>query len=48
MAAAIGQHARVALVQGAGHGVHLERPSELAVLVQEFLDATLGSPGSER
>jgi 2-succinyl-6-hydroxy-2,4-cyclohexadiene-1-carboxylate synthase len=48
MAAAIGPHARVALVQGAGHAVHLERPSELAVLVQEFLDATLGSPGSER
>ena len=48
MAAAIGPHARVALVHGAGHAVHLERPSELAVLVQEFLDATLGSPGSER
>jgi 2-succinyl-6-hydroxy-2,4-cyclohexadiene-1-carboxylate synthase len=47
MAAAIGPHARVALVQGAGHAVHLERPAELAALVQEFLDATLGSPGSE-
>jgi len=47
MAAAIGPHARVALVQGAGHAVHLERPAELAALVQEFLDAALGSPGSE-
>ena len=47
MAAAIGPHARVALVQGAGHAVHLERPAELATLVQEFLDTTLGSPGSE-
>jgi 2-succinyl-6-hydroxy-2,4-cyclohexadiene-1-carboxylate synthase len=47
MAAAIGPHARVALVHGAGHAVHLERPAELAALVQEFLDATLGSPGSE-
>jgi 2-succinyl-6-hydroxy-2,4-cyclohexadiene-1-carboxylate synthase len=48
MAAAIGPHARVALVPGAGHAVHLERPAELAALVQEFLDAPLGSPGSER
>ncbi|HEY8555915.1 MAG TPA: alpha/beta fold hydrolase [Actinomycetes bacterium] len=47
MAAAIGPHARVALVHGAGHAVHLERPAELAALVQEFLDAALGSPGSE-
>jgi 2-succinyl-6-hydroxy-2,4-cyclohexadiene-1-carboxylate synthase len=48
MAAAIGPHARVALVPGAGHAVHLERPAELAALVQEFLDAPLGSPGPER
>jgi 2-succinyl-6-hydroxy-2,4-cyclohexadiene-1-carboxylate synthase len=47
MAAAIGPHARVALVHGAGHAVHLERPAELAALMQEFLDAALGSPGSE-
>jgi 2-succinyl-6-hydroxy-2,4-cyclohexadiene-1-carboxylate synthase len=46
MAAAIGPHARVALVPGAGHAVHLERPAELAALVEEFLDATPGSPGS--
>ena len=42
MAAAIGPHARVALVPGAGHAVHLERPAELAALVEEFLDAGLG------
>jgi 2-succinyl-6-hydroxy-2,4-cyclohexadiene-1-carboxylate synthase len=48
MAAAIGPHARVALVQGAGHAVHLERPAELAALMQEFLDAALGSPGRSR
>jgi 2-succinyl-6-hydroxy-2,4-cyclohexadiene-1-carboxylate synthase len=40
MAAAIGRQARVALVAGAGHAVHLERPAELAALVEEFLDAT--------
>jgi 2-succinyl-6-hydroxy-2,4-cyclohexadiene-1-carboxylate synthase len=37
MAAAIGPAARVALVGGAGHAVHLERPAELAALVEEFL-----------
>jgi 2-succinyl-6-hydroxy-2,4-cyclohexadiene-1-carboxylate synthase len=42
MAAAIGPRARVALVPGAGHAVHLERPAELAALVEEFLDAGLG------
>jgi 2-succinyl-6-hydroxy-2,4-cyclohexadiene-1-carboxylate synthase len=47
MAAAIGPHARMALVPGAGHAVHLERPAELAALVEEFLDATLGGAGSE-
>jgi 2-succinyl-6-hydroxy-2,4-cyclohexadiene-1-carboxylate synthase len=37
MAAAIGPAARVALVGEAGHAVHLERPAELAALVEEFL-----------
>jgi 2-succinyl-6-hydroxy-2,4-cyclohexadiene-1-carboxylate synthase len=41
MAAAIGPRARVALVPGAGHAVHLERPAELAALVEQFLDAHL-------
>jgi 2-succinyl-6-hydroxy-2,4-cyclohexadiene-1-carboxylate synthase len=41
MAAAIGPQARVALVEGAGHAVHLERPAELAALIEELLDATL-------
>ena len=40
MADAAGGHARVALVQGAGHAVPLERPAELAALVEELLDAT--------
>jgi 2-succinyl-6-hydroxy-2,4-cyclohexadiene-1-carboxylate synthase len=40
MADAAGGRARVALVQGAGHAVPLERPAELAALVQELLDAT--------
>ncbi len=38
MAAAIGPHAAVALVAGAGHAAHLERPAEVAVLVERFLD----------
>jgi 2-succinyl-6-hydroxy-2,4-cyclohexadiene-1-carboxylate synthase len=42
MAAAIGPGARVGLVPGAGHAVHLERPVETAVLVEEFLADTLG------
>src|SRR5215217_505692 len=41
MAAAIGPQARVALIEGAGHAVHLERPAELAALIEEFLDATV-------
>jgi len=41
MAAAIGPQARVALIEGAGHAVHLERPAELAALIDEFLDAIL-------
>jgi 2-succinyl-6-hydroxy-2,4-cyclohexadiene-1-carboxylate synthase len=43
MAAAIGPSARVAVVGGAGHAVHLERPAELAALVEKFLDAA-GAP----
>jgi 2-succinyl-6-hydroxy-2,4-cyclohexadiene-1-carboxylate synthase len=37
MAAAIGLAARRALVPGAGHAVHLERPAELAALLDGFL-----------
>jgi 2-succinyl-6-hydroxy-2,4-cyclohexadiene-1-carboxylate synthase len=37
MAAAIGPAARVALVPGAGHAAHLERPAALAGLVEELL-----------
>jgi 2-succinyl-6-hydroxy-2,4-cyclohexadiene-1-carboxylate synthase len=37
MAAAIGPSAQVAIVAGAGHAVHLERPAELAALVERFL-----------
>jgi 2-succinyl-6-hydroxy-2,4-cyclohexadiene-1-carboxylate synthase len=40
LAAAIGRRARVALVPGAGHAVPLERPAQLAALVEAFLDAT--------
>ena len=39
MAAAIGPAARVALVPGAGHAVHLERPDATAELVEGFLAA---------
>ena len=39
MARAIGPSAEVALVPGAGHAVHLERPAEVASLLEEFLDA---------
>ena len=47
MATSIGRQARVALVEGAGHAVHLERPAELAALVEAFLDATLpGRPAA--
>jgi 2-succinyl-6-hydroxy-2,4-cyclohexadiene-1-carboxylate synthase len=49
MAAAIGPSARVATVPGAGHPVHLERPAELATLIEEFLTAAepgpAGNPG---
>jgi 2-succinyl-6-hydroxy-2,4-cyclohexadiene-1-carboxylate synthase len=37
MAAAIGPNARVELVPGAGHAVHLERPDAMAALLEEFL-----------
>ncbi|MCZ7527244.1 MAG: alpha/beta fold hydrolase [Acidimicrobiia bacterium] len=37
MAAAIGPHARVALVPGAGHAVPLEAPDRLAALLTEHL-----------
>ena len=37
MAAAIGPSARVAVVPGAGHAVQLERPAELAALVEAFV-----------
>jgi len=45
MAAAIGPAARVALVPGAGHAAHLERPSEVAALVEKFLSARM-PPGT--
>jgi 2-succinyl-6-hydroxy-2,4-cyclohexadiene-1-carboxylate synthase len=37
MAAAIGPTARVALVPGAGHAAHLERPATTAALIEELL-----------
>jgi 2-succinyl-6-hydroxy-2,4-cyclohexadiene-1-carboxylate synthase len=46
MAAAVGPRARVALVPEAGHAVHLERPAELAALVEDFLDAGRPAAGS--
>jgi pimeloyl-ACP methyl ester carboxylesterase len=45
MAAAIGPAARVELVPGAGHAVHLERPAAAAALVEEFLASALGRQG---
>jgi 2-succinyl-6-hydroxy-2,4-cyclohexadiene-1-carboxylate synthase len=45
MAAAAGPAARVALVPGAGHAVHLERPDETAALVEAFLAAALDRGG---
>ena len=38
MAARIGASAEVALVPAAGHAAHLERPAEIAVLVERFLE----------
>jgi 2-succinyl-6-hydroxy-2,4-cyclohexadiene-1-carboxylate synthase len=40
MAAAIGPAAQVALVPGAGHAAHLERPAATAALLEEFLART--------
>ena len=37
MAAAIGPAAQVALVPGAGHAAHLERPAATAAVIEEFL-----------
>jgi 2-succinyl-6-hydroxy-2,4-cyclohexadiene-1-carboxylate synthase len=42
MAAAAGPGARVALVAGAGHAAHLERPAVVAALIERFL----GDPGA--
>jgi len=39
--------ARVALVPGAGHAAHLERPAEVTALIEEFLTASLGDPPGE-
>jgi 2-succinyl-6-hydroxy-2,4-cyclohexadiene-1-carboxylate synthase len=44
MAAAAGPGVRVALVPGAGHAVHLERPGAVAALAEEFL-ASATPPG---
>jgi 2-succinyl-6-hydroxy-2,4-cyclohexadiene-1-carboxylate synthase len=41
MAAAIGPRARVALIPGAGHAAHLERPEEVAAMVRDFLATTV-------
>jgi 2-succinyl-6-hydroxy-2,4-cyclohexadiene-1-carboxylate synthase len=43
MAAAIGPTARLALVPGAGHAVHLERPAVVAKLLDGFLAAHLAT-----
>jgi 2-succinyl-6-hydroxy-2,4-cyclohexadiene-1-carboxylate synthase len=44
VAAAVGPPARVALVPGAGHAAHLERPAEVAALLEEFLAQHLAAP----
>jgi 2-succinyl-6-hydroxy-2,4-cyclohexadiene-1-carboxylate synthase len=44
MAAAIGPTSRVALVPGAGHAAHLERPAEMAAMIDAFLSARLRDP----
>jgi 2-succinyl-6-hydroxy-2,4-cyclohexadiene-1-carboxylate synthase len=44
MAAAIGPAAHLQLVPDAGHAAHLERPAELAALLDEFLTAHLSAP----
>jgi 2-succinyl-6-hydroxy-2,4-cyclohexadiene-1-carboxylate synthase len=45
MANAIGQAARVAVVPGAGHAAHLERPAATAALLEAFLAAAEAGPG---
>jgi 2-succinyl-6-hydroxy-2,4-cyclohexadiene-1-carboxylate synthase len=45
LAAAAGP-AQVALIPGAGHAVHLERPAATAALVERFLNHHLGPPAS--
>ena len=37
MAAAIGDNAEVAIIPGAGHAAHLERPDELIAVLRDFL-----------
>jgi 2-succinyl-6-hydroxy-2,4-cyclohexadiene-1-carboxylate synthase len=48
MAAAVGPGARVALVPGAGHAVHLERPDAVAALVEELPGDPAGGGGAAR
>src|SRR5919201_557159 len=43
MAAAIGPAAHLELVPGAGHAVHLERPAEVAALLEGFLTTHLAT-----
>jgi 2-succinyl-6-hydroxy-2,4-cyclohexadiene-1-carboxylate synthase len=43
LAAAIGPNAQLALVPGAGHAAHLERPDAFLATVQPWLSATAGS-----
>ena len=47
MAAAVGRTARVAVVAGAGHAVHLERPATTATLIEEFLAAPGEGPAAD-
>lgn len=48
MAARIGGHATVALVDGAGHTAHLEQPERTAAIVLAWLDEQLTSGGAPR
>ena len=48
MAAAIGPAAHRALVPGAGHAAHLERPAELAALLDGFLTDHLAAPHDQQ
>jgi len=48
MAAAIGPAAHRALVPGAGHAAHLERPAELAALLDGFLTDHLAAPRDQQ